>query len=289
MKRIGLVVNREKDPDLRIAGQICDFFQKKNIDCSICELIDQKKRNKMGCRYTDTEAFPADMDCVITLGGDGTLLQAARDLRKQDIPILGVNLGHLGFLAELEASHLPNALEPLVCDEYMIEHHMMIEGQVLRQGKVIFQDIALNDIVLASYGHSHIISFDVNVDNHYLMSYKADGLIVATPTGSTAYNLSAGGPLIMPTANLMALTPICAHTLNTRSVILPPESVVEIEVKDSISDQEQTDGCAVTFDGDSMLKLLDGDRIRIVRSHHDTKLVKLRSMSFIEMLRNKMQ
>ncbi len=289
MKRIGLVVNRDKDPQLRIANLIGDFFEQQNIHCNICEVIHQKSGNKMGCRYTDSETFPADLDCVITLGGDGTLLQAARDLRNHEIPILGVNLGHLGFLAELDATNLPASLAPLICDEYTVENHMMVEGQVIRNNEVIFQDIALNDIVLARYGHSHMISFDVNVDGHSLVSYKADGLIVATPTGSTAYNLSAGGPLIIPTANLMALTPICAHTLHTRSVIVPSESVVEINVKDSITNPDKTDGCAVTFDGDSMLMLLDGDLIRVVRSGHDTKLVKIRSMSFIETLRRKMQ
>jgi len=283
VKNFCLIVNRSKDIDHKITNRITEYLKEHNAACYVYDMPIRYED-----RVCDTHALPDDTDCVITLGGDGTLLQAARDLYLREIPIMGVNLGHLGFLAEIDADGILPSLDRLLADDYQIEERMMIQGMILNGDKEIMKDIALNDIVLNRLGHMHVIDFDVFVNGAYLMNYRADGMILSTATGSTAYNLSAGGPLVVPTAQLVAMTPICAHALNARCVIVDVPSTIEIRIKPSATASAK-EGCVVAFDGDHIVNLNDDDVIRISRFDRPTRLIKFAQTSFIELLRKKMQ
>ena len=165
--------------------------------------------------------IPEDTQCVLVIGGDGTLLQASRDLQEKNIPLLGINMGTLGYLAEVEESGVRDALDKLLADEYVVEERMMLEGAAFHNGKQILQDIALNDIVIGRQGRLRILDFRVYVNGEFLNASSADGIILSTPTGSTGYSLSVGGPIVSPEASLILISHIAPHTLNNRSIVLP--------------------------------------------------------------------
>lgn len=236
-----------------------------------------------GC--TCTKEVTPDTECVLVFGGDGTLLQAARDLRDLDLPFLGINMGHLGYLAEVDRDHVEEALDLLTCGTVASEQRMMLFGQVWRDGRMLYEDVALNDITIGSRGLT-VLHFKLYVDGEYLTTYQADGMVVATPTGSTAYNLSAGGPVVNPQASLMVLTPVSPHTLISRSIVLESRSVVELEIMDHPSRRDAS-GC-VGFDGNEVMSLQAGDRIRVCRSDRTTSIIRYNKLSFIETLRKKM-
>lgn len=186
--------------------------------------VQQAERKLEGANhYTNPELIPEGTQCILVLGGDGTLLQAARDVVYRKIPMLGINLGTLGFLAEVDRQSIHAALDKLIADDYEIEERMMLTGTVWHGDKIIGQDIALNDIVIGREGPLRVVRFKNYVNDVYLNSYNADGIIIATPTGSTGYSLSCGGPIVSPNAAMTLMTPIAPHTLNTRSIIFPEE------------------------------------------------------------------
>ncbi len=223
---------------------------------------------------------------MIVLGGDGTVLQAVRETGSLHIPLIGVNLGTLGYLTEIEPAHLEEALEKLVAGEYEQENRMMLSGRVFLTEGGTEEDWALNDIVISRSGSLQIIRFHIYVNGQFLNSYDADGMIVTTPTGSTGYNLSAGGPLVEPGARLILLTPICPHSLNQRSIVLSPEDVVEIEIPLGRDGGGQR--VEANFDGSHVIRLGTGDRIRILRSGKTTEFLRLNHVSFLEVLHRKM-
>ena len=250
--------------------------------------MQQASRKQEGnFHYTDPSKIPEDTECIIVLGGDGTLLQAARDMVHKDIPLLGINLGHLGFLAEVDQQSLYSALDKLMAGDYEIEERMMLEGSVYRGQKLIGRDIALNDIVIGRDGHLRVVRFKNYVNDVYLNSYNADGIIISTPTGSTGYSLSAGGPIVSPSAEMTIMTPVAPHTLNTRSVIFPAEDVITVEIgKGRHNDCEK--GLA-SFDGDTTIPMVTGDCIIIRQADAKTRILKLNHLSFVEVLRRKMR
>ena len=231
--------------------------------------------------------IPEDTQCILVLGGDGTLLQAARDVVHREIPMLGINLGTLGFLAEIDKTSIYTALDKLFADDYEIEERMMLTGTVWRGDKITGQDVALNDIVISRVGPPlRVIGFNNYVNDGYLNSYNADGIIIATPTGSTGYSLSCGGPIISPNAAMTVMTPIAPHTLNTRSIIFPEDDVITVELGEGRR-QIQENGLA-SFDGDVEVPMSTGDRIVIKKASVSVKILKLNHLSFVEVLRQKM-
>ena len=237
--------------------------------------------------YTDPALIPEDTQCILVLGGDGTLLQAARDVVHREIPMLGINLGTLGFLAEIDKTSIYTALDKLFADDYEIEERMMLTGTVWRGDKITGQDVALNDIVISRVGPPlRVIGFNNYVNDGYLNSYNADGIIIATPTGSTGYSLSCGGPIISPNAAMTVMTPIAPHTLNTRSIIFPEDDVITVELGEGRR-QIQENGLA-SFDGDVEVPMSTGDRIVIKKASVSVKILKLNHLSFVEVLRQKM-
>ncbi len=230
-------------------------------------------------------AKPEVPDCILVLGGDGTLLRAARNLLNQDIPLLGINLGTLGYLAEVEIAAIEEALDKLLADRFTREERMMLEGQVRRQD-MAEQNYALNDIVISRCGSLQVLTFQIYVNGQFLNSYSADGMIVATPTGSTGYNMSAGGPIVEPGASLLLLTPICPHTLNTRSIVLAPDDEIRIEIPKGKDGQRQT--VEASYDGSHKVRLQTGDSIVIRRADKTTGILKLNTESFLTVLHKKM-
>ena len=213
-------------------------------------------------------------------------MQACRDLGGKDIPLLGINMGKLGYLAEIERQNVQPALDKLIKDEYVIERRMMLEGSVYRNKEKQMEDMALNDIVIGRDGKLRIIDFNIYVNGEFLNSYSADGIIISTPTGSTGYSLSAGGPIVSPEASLILLSPIAPHTLNTRSIILPDDVEITVEVKEG--HRYAAEGAVATFDGDTCVNLACGDLVTIRRASRHARLVKINNVSFLEVLRKKM-
>ena len=284
MKKFCIITNWEKDKDLKITREIVSYLEENG--CRYCVQKGEKKQEGR-YHYTNPEEIPDDTECIMVLGGDGTLLQAARDMVHKDIPLLGINLGTLGFLAEVDKTSVCSALEQLLKDDYEIEERMMLTGKIYREGKPIGEDIALNDIVIGREGPLRVVRFINYVNGEYLNTYHADGIIISTPTGSTGYSLSAGGPIISPSASMILMTPLAPHTLNTRSIIFSPEDRITVELGEGRR-KVQEEGIA-SFDGDTQIDMITGDRIEIACAGEKTKIVKLNNLSFMEVLRQKMR
>lgn len=274
----------QKDSKLHITNEIRSYLEEKGCTCLVHE---ERKGVELGnYRFTDASIVPEDIDTILVLGGDGTLIQAARDLLDKNIPLLGVNLGSLGYLAEVEKQNIYPALDKLIKDEYAMENRMLLKGTVKQSGREMEPDIALNDIVISRSGHLRVITFYIYVNGEFLNSYTADGIIISTPTGSTGYNLSAGGPIVSPHASMIVITPICPHTLNSRSIILSDNDVVEVEI--GPGRKKENEEARATYDGDTSIQMMSGDKIVISRSEKQTKLCKISNISFLEVLRRKM-
>lgn len=284
MDRFTIITNGIKDKNRTVTNRIADYLCSHQKECLILQT--EEKKEHQPYYHTDPSRIPDDMQCVIVLGGDGTLLQAARDVMNKDIPLFGINLGTLGYLAEIDQHSIYPALDRLMGDRFTIERRMMLAGTVLRNGEVIASDTALNDIVISREGVLRVVKFNNYVNNTYLNTYKADGIIVSTPTGSTGYSLSAGGPIISPEASLILMTPLAPHTLNTRSIVFPAEDVITVELgpgRDGGVEQG-----AASFDGAARVPMVTGDRIVITRAKKDTRIIKINNISFLETLREKM-
>ncbi|HTK47588.1 MAG TPA: NAD(+)/NADH kinase [Gemmatimonadaceae bacterium] len=227
---------------------------------------------------------PADVDALLTLGGDGTLLRAARIVPDRPVPILGVNLGRLGFLTCCPASKLEESLRRLAANDYRVEARMTLDARVEDAAGVERERWrALNDVVLHKGGFARVVSVRVEADGETVGQFSADGVVIATPTGSTAYNLSAGGPVIVPTLETILLTPVSAHTLALRPLVLPPTTDVTVRANDG------PDELMVTVDGQVGCTFASGERLVVRRSRHPVSIVRFPEHSFFSTLREKLQ
>lgn len=286
MKHFLIYTNRHKDQQLETTGRICSYLESRGQRATVRTNEGDWKERIVKDTDDIPEDIPKDIDCMIVLGGDGTVLQAARETKKLHIPIIGVNLGTLGYMTEIEPANLEEALDRLIAGDYEQESRMMLNGKAQLADGNTEEGWALNDIVITRSGSLQIIQFNIYVNGQFLNGYKADGMIVTTPTGSTGYNLSAGGPLVEPKARLIVLTPICPHSLNQRSIILSSEDVIEIEIPEGREGRVQT--VEASFDGTHVIPLCTGDRIRIVQSEKTTEFIQLNRVSFLEVLHKKM-
>jgi len=228
------------------------------------------------------EELPEGADLLIVLGGDGTLLSAARVVAGRDIPLFAVNLGHLGFLTSIQVEELYPELERALRGEHRIGRRRMVDCELIRGGRTIATYSALNDVVITKLEIARMIDLDAHVDNHFVAAYKADGLIISTPTGSTAYSLSAGGPVIFPSVAAFCITPICPHMLTNRPVIVPDKSVIQI-----LNHGEE--GTFLTIDGQTGEPLSKGDRITCHSSAKTIQLIRPPKMLFFDVLREKLK
>lgn len=280
MNNFLVVTNRQKDPTFTCTNRIRGYLERHGRVC----------RTETG--DTSELKIPEETECVIVLGGDGTILRAARNAAVSGIPLIGVNLGTMGYLAEVDSDDLEEALDQLMYDNYTKERRMMLSGRVLTAGgqredsRGTKEDWALNEIAITRKGSLQIIVFYIYVNGQLLHTCHADGILVATPTGSTGYNLSAGGPIVEPHAELILLTPICPHSMNSRTIVLSAQDRVEIEIGENKKGAEQeVEAC---FDGSVAIAMRTGDRMEIQKAGKVTEMLKLNQDSFVEVLRKKM-
>lgn len=283
MEKFCIITNNEKDKNYEISNKIKAYLIKQNKQCVIAK--EAEIRTTEYDPYTDVSVIPDDTDLAIVLGGDGTMIQAANDLVHKDIPLLGINLGTLGFLAEVDKNYVAPIFERLFRNEYSIENRMMLKGNIQIQGGERYQGYALNDILITKRGLCRIITVKVYVNDELIDTYQCDGVVVATPTGSTGYNLSAGGPVVVPGIQAMMITAICPHTLNNRCIMVSAQDTVVLEL--GKSKNTQLDEAAAIYDGRLVEMMTSGDRITIKRAEETTKLVKVTDTSFFEILRTK--
>ena len=233
------------------------------------------------------EALPREVDAVIVLGGDGTLLAMAARIAQagRDVPILGVNFGSLGFLTEIRIDELTASVEGLLNGTVMLDERAMLEAEAIRRNQAIDSRVVLNDVVFTKAALSRMIELSVSVSGRFVTRVKADGLIVASATGSTAYNLAAGGPIVHPMVNALVLTPIAPHTLTNRPVVIPGGAEIEVQAHGSGSPDE----IFVTYDGQSGYPLHDGDVVKVRKSDRVLRLVKAPARGYFQLLREKLK
>lgn len=278
MKRFCIITNQDKDSGLSTTVEVEQYLRE-----FACEYFRAgRNQDDVSAGYTDVGQIPEDTDCAIVLGGDGTLLHAAQDLAERGIPILGVNLGTLGFLTEVERSGLKDAIQRLIADEYMIEEHTMLKAEA---GESVAH--VLNDVVISRSGFSRLIRLKLFINGLPLQVYTGDGLLISTPTGSTAYNLSAGGPVVSPGVDMFVITPICPHSLSERSLVISANDRIEIEVERSRKTQEEE--AIATLDGQDFVNLHVGDRIVLSRSERSAKLIRFERNRFYQALQTKLR
>lgn len=301
MKKFVIIVNALKDRHLVETKKICSYIQKQGAACEYLVSVDEQE----GIQKVYAKSIPQGTECILVLGGDGTLIRAARDTVDCGIPLIGINLGTLGYLCELEIKDVYAAVDAMIQDKYMLEERMMLSGEKIcqtgcRQAAENVSDqavsdvpaangsyYALNDIVIHRTGALSLVSLDVFVNGRHLNTFKGDGIIFATPTGSTGYNLSAGGPIVDPKAQLLLLTPINSHTLTPRSIVIDPQDEIVVEVGSRRAQRDEV--VEVSFDGDHGCRLHVGERIKIQRAKEKTRILKFSKISFLEILRKKMQ
>jgi NAD+ kinase len=232
----------------------------------------------------NVQEMPASVSAAVVLGGDGTMLHAVRLVGAKNIPVLGINLGGLGFLTEVSVADMYEAMERVLAGDYTIEKRMMLTACLIREGERECERLVLNDVVFNRGVVARLVELRTSIDGRYLTTYRADGLIVSTPTGSTAYSLAAGGPLVYPTHDTILLTPICPFTLTNRPIILPDSAVVRVE----LGGQDVRD-VSLTFDGQSGYTLEAGDIVEVRKARTSFKLIKLPSMDYFENLRSRLK
>ena len=278
-KRIGVVVNRSKDEDLRQTRRV--IRQLEALGFSALVAPDVHAQTGAGLPVPEAEVYAAS-DFLICLGGDGTFLQTARKTLGHEKPILGINLGSLGFLAEVELDQMDEALQRLAAGEVSVSPRLVLQASVIRDGRVVHVDHAINDAVVTRMAVSRIVELHVHVDGHFVDTFPSDGLIVATPTGSTAYTLSAGGPIVLPEVPLMVITPICPHILYSRSFIVPTHSRLTIRVGD-----RRNANAMLSCDGRDGFALELNDEVEIVRAPERILFASVVQVNFYEVLRAK--
>lgn len=269
MKKVAVYTNAGKDRDLSVTSRVISYLSGSVETVAFMDLA----KFEESCRGADA---------LIVLGGDGTLLRCARLACGINLPLMGVNLGKVGYLAEVDVDSIEDSLDKLLKGDFAIEERFMIKAEVIRDGKTIAEHKALNDMVISGASFKKLVSTEVYVGEDFVGAYNADGVVVATPTGSTAYSLSAGGPIVDSTMELMIITPICPHALSARPLVIPKDKQITAVVSDN---RGRTS--VLTADGQTGEKLAPGDKVIISPYCDKTRLIRLNGMSFYETLRRK--
>lgn len=278
MKRIGIIAKSGRPEPVEILRDVLSWLKDSGIEV----VIDRETAERLHIEGTQRERIPDLVELIIVLGGDGTLLSVARLVGGRDVPILGINLGTLGFLTEVSRDEIKEAIERLLRGDFSVEKRLMLKAKVIRDDREISSFHVLNDVVINKGALARIIDLETFIDERFVTLFKADGLIVSTPTGSTAYNLSAGGPIIYPTLECMVLTPICPHTLTNRPIVLPGNSKIEIRLRSESQD------VFLTLDGQVGFNLVKGDSVIITRADFKIGLVIPPEKNYFEILRTKL-
>ncbi|MEJ2729326.1 MAG: NAD(+)/NADH kinase [Deltaproteobacteria bacterium] len=278
MKKIGLVVKSDAKANKK-AAELEKWLQSRKIE------IVRKKTGESGQKNAAGSLSPApsDLDCIFVLGGDGTFLSAVRWIGYRDIPILGIKFGEVGFLAEIAEENLYKAAEKVLKGDFILRPRMRLSVRVSRRNETLAQETVLNDVVINRGALARLAHIETYINDLYLTTYSADGLIVATPTGSTAYSLAAGGPVIHPAVPGIILTPICPFTLTNRPLIVPESANIKIRLAKGASD------IVLTFDGQKGLEINDQDEIVIQKGSHPIHLITLPERQYFDILKNKLK
>jgi len=286
IQRVGIISRPRRDDVAAVVPKLLKWLGEHGLEV----FYDQETATCIGCepaampeQMIPREQLPGRVDVLIVLGGDGTLLAAARITGENPVPILPVNMGGLGFLTSVTLGELYPILEEVLTGRNRISERVQLQAEVLRDGKSVASHRALNDAVLNKGVLARMIDLDLHIDGGYVCSYKADGLIVSTPTGSTAYSLAAGGPIVYPVVEAFVITPICSHTLTNRPLVIPNTAKLEIAFR---SGDETT---YLTLDGQVGVELKRGDRVVVSQASHRLRLVRPSRKTYFEILRNKLK
>lgn len=277
MKHFCIIANQEKDPDGRVAGALRETLKSYGFEAYVIAPL------VPGTKYKKAE-LKEGTDCAIILGGDGTFLHGAKALSRGGIPIMGINLGNLGFLTAAEQQDTEKAVRQLAEGEYVIEKRTLLSADCVERKDASHK--ALNDVVIARSGFSRLIRLRLSVNGQAVQDYQGDGVIIATPTGSTGYSLSAGGPVVSPVAKTLVITPICPHMLSARPLVVSEDDRITVEVLKSSRSMEQE--AFVTVDGDEVAGLAVGEHVNIVKAEDTISVVMLKDISFWEKVRAKL-
>lgn len=280
MLTIGIFPNTKKQSVGGVLGWVIQYFKDRGVKVLLTESTAQKMGYpELAC---PKERMMNEITMGLTLGGDGTLLNTAREIASAGIPICGINMGQLGFLTEVELPDLSAALDKLIAGEYSLEDRVMLNAMILRGDTLLHVSTALNDVVVSKSGVSRMIKLKLYVDDELTANYAADGLIIATATGSTGYSLSAGGPIINPKLKVFVLTPICPHTLHAKSLVISEQEEIKIRM---VSNQ---DDAVLTIDGQAVHHLLPDDIVLVKSASFRAQFVKFSGRSYYETLRSKL-
>lgn len=280
MKKIAIIPNNIKDIGLLVTKRVVDYLSGK------AELYMENKFSVTGMKvnYVKKIALFENIDLMIILGGDGTILQEAAACAKYGIPVMGINLGKVGFLTEIECDNIENALDKLLAEKYTIEKRMLIKLEIRREGKTVCVQNALNDVVVSKPSGAKLIDMELYAGDELVNRYIADGLIIATPTGSTGYSISAGGPVVDPSMTLYIATPICPHMLSARSAVLSADKPIIIRLDSAYPDNE----AVVTADGDVQGYISSADEVAVLKSKYEFQLIRTGRQSFYNTLISKL-
>jgi len=278
--KVGIIAKRNKPEAIDTSRKLMKWLTSRGIEVILDEALAQKVAGGKG-RPSKTDF--SHVGLLVVLGGDGTLLSAARLIGNGKVPILGVNVGGLGFLSAFSLDELYPALERILSKDYETEKRMMLTTSVIRNSGILAEYSVLNDVVINKAAIARIIDLETSIDNHYLTMFKADGLIISTPTGSTAYSMAAGGPIVFPSLQTIMLTPICPHTLTNRPILVPDSSQIKVTIK------SPNENIFLTFDGQVGQSLQADDVVKIRKSEHAVQLVKSPFKDYFEVLRTKLR
>ena len=281
--KIVMTPNPYRDRSFRYVEQAADLLKNAGAEVRICLPFEVDKTFELPktIRFYDLHREVKTADMLICFGGDGTILHASKIATRHHVPILGVNMGTMGFMAELEASEL-DLLKKIPLGEYKVEKRMMLRVTVENEDRIVFDETALNDAAITKGAVARVIQLSVECDGHVATSFSGDGLIVATPTGSTAYSLSAGGPIVEPSAQNMIITPICAHAIAAKSIVTAPSRTISVRIS-----KMGRRNAFLSVDGGRAYRINPGDVITIRRADTETRLVQLKETSFFEIVNKK--
>ncbi|NTU42516.1 MAG: NAD(+) kinase [Nitrospirales bacterium] len=279
MKRIGIICKTAKDEPVVILRDLLPWLREKGLEV----FLEADAASVLNMEGYSRSRIPFLVDVIIVLGGDGTMLSVARLVGDKGVPILGINLGGLGFITEVNREEIFDAVEKLLAGSCSMEERIMLTTHIHRHGEMISDYVVLNDIVINKGALARIIELETSVNGSYVTSFRADGLIIATPTGSTAYSLSAGGPILYPTLNSILITPICPHTLTNRPIVLPDDMSIEIVLK------SESEDVFLTFDGQVGFSLRKGDIVTVRKAAFTTKLLIPCQRDYFHVLRTKLK
>jgi NAD+ kinase len=286
MKRIGIIAKQNKPEVIPIVRNLVEWLQPKEIEVYMEEGMVKQFYPPLGTpllKSVEREDIPTKAEMIIVLGGDGTLLSVARLVGDHDVPILGVNLGGLGFLTEITLEELYRVLEKVVQGDFITNERVVLNASVIRRGERLAEFIVLNDAVINKGALARIIDLETTINGEYLTTFKSDGLILSTPTGSTAYNLSAGGPIVYPSLHCIIITPICPHTLTNRPIMVPDD----VEIRATLKTKQQE--VILTLDGQQGFTLEFEDIVEVKKSEGHIYLIKSPYRHYFEVLREKLK